>query len=212
MNRQLLPLLAGVLIVAPVATAQKWEVGGGAGGGFYTSRDVAGSATTGSVTIKGGLAASGWLANNTNKHWGGEIRYDFQMGNLQVSSGSTTASFSSVSHAFHYDLVYHTAPPKSKTRPFVAFGGGVKDYRGTGTEVAAQPLNGLALLTKTSDLKGLISVGGGVKFNAGRFGFRLEVHDYLTPFPTKVIAPAQGAKIGGWIQDLVVGFGVSMLN
>lgn len=210
MNRLL--LLSLILVLPPLATAQKWEFGGGAGMGFYTSQDVTSPAGNGSATIKAGVAASGWLANNTNRRWAGEIRYDFQMGDLQVKSGSTTAAFGSQSHAIHYDLQFHTSPPKSRTRPFVAFGGGFKHYRGTGTEVASQPLNKIALLTKTGDLKGLVSVGAGVKFNTGRFGFRIEVHDYLTPFPTKVIAPAQGASIGGWLQDLVFSVGVSMLQ
>jgi len=35
------------------------------------------------------------------------------------------------------------------------------------------------------------------------------VRDYITPFPNKVIAPAPGAKVGGWLQDFVPMFGVS---
>jgi hypothetical protein len=41
---------------------------------------------------------------------------------------------------------------------------------------------------------------------------RLEVHDYLTPFPNKVIAPAAGAKVGGWLQDFVPSVGLSFAN
>jgi len=38
---------------------------------------------------------------------------------------------------------------------------------------------------------------------------RLEAHDYLSPFPTSVIAPGLGSKIGGWLQDFVVSAGLS---
>jgi hypothetical protein len=38
---------------------------------------------------------------------------------------------------------------------------------------------------------------------------RLEAHDFLTPFPKNVIAPAQGSTVGGWLQDFVVMAGLS---
>ena len=40
---------------------------------------------------------------------------------------------------------------------------------------------------------------------------RVEVHDFLTPFPKQVIAPNQGAKVGGWLQDFVPMVGISYL-
>ena len=211
MKTGLLLVLLLATLLAPFAAAQKWEFGGSAGGGFHTSQDVSGPAGNGSATITPGFAAGTWLANNINDRWAGEMRYDFQMGDLRVSQQSASASFASMSHAFHYDLLFHFAPREAKVRPFVALGGGVKVYQGTGKEVAAQPLNSLALLTKTSQLEGLASVGAGLKFNYRRVGFRVEVHDYATPFPAKVIAPAQNAKIGGWIHDLVLNVGVGML-
>jgi hypothetical protein len=39
------------IAAAPLAMAQKWEVGGGAGGGFYTSQDVTGTAGSASANI-----------------------------------------------------------------------------------------------------------------------------------------------------------------
>jgi hypothetical protein len=35
------------------------------------------------------------------------------------------------------------------------------------------------------------------------------VHDYLTPFPSKLIAPISGSSVGGWLQDFVVSAGIS---
>jgi hypothetical protein len=212
MNKTLMVSLLAAAAFVPMASAQKWELGGAAGLGYYTSRNVTGSASSGSVKITPGVAASGWVANSNAKKWGGELRYDFQMGDLKVWAQSGSATFKSISHAVHYDLLFHTAPVNAKVRPFAAFGGGMKIYQGTGKEVAAQPLNSLALLTKTSDLRALISAGAGVKFNFKRLGLRLEVHDYVTPFPVKVIAPAPNAKIGGFIHDLVFDLGISMLK
>ena len=57
----------------------------------------------------------------------------------------------------------------------------------------------------------MVSVGGGIKFAISpSIQLRVEVHDYLTPFPSKVITPNQGTKGGGgWLQDFVPMFGLS---
>jgi hypothetical protein len=211
MKAQTLLFAAALLVATPASYAQKWEFGGGAGGGFYTARDVVHPAISGSAKIGSGIAASAWLVNNNGQHWGGEIRYDFQQGELQLTSGGTRAGFSGLSHAVHYDFHLHMTDRDARVRPFVAFGGGAKVYRGTGTEVAAQPLNNLALLTKTSDLRPMASVGAGIKFNARRVGLRIEAHDYITPFPDKVIAPALNSSVSGWVHDFVVSIGLSIL-
>lgn len=211
MNIRFVLCLPLVILFAPLVCGQKWEIGVGGGAGFYPSHHVKSPAGTGSVKIVPGIAASAWLSNNTGRLFGGELRYDYQMGDLQVSSQADAASFGAQSHAIHYDILLHATGRNSKVRPFVAFGGGVKLYQGTGTEVRSQPLNNLALLTRTSDTRGLVSVGAGLKLNTGRLGVRIELHDYITPFPNKVIAPAQNATIGGWLHDLVASFGVSLL-
>ena len=205
-------LFVVVLLTTPAAFAQKWEFGGGAGGGFYTSKDVSAPSGSAAAKFSSNIAASAWLANNNGKRWGGELRYDYQRGDAQLNSGGKTANFGAQTQAVHYDFQYHFAPGESNVRPFVGFGGGFKMYQGTGTETISQPLSQIGLLTKTTDLKGLVSVGAGIKFRVARnIGFRAEVHDYLTPFPQKVIAPSVGAKVGGWIQDIVVSFGISVL-
>jgi hypothetical protein len=189
---------------APLASAQKWEVGVGIGGSFYTSQTFTSAVAKADASLTNGIAASVWLGNNSGNLLGGELRYDYENTNLKLSSGNSSASFGAQTNAFHYDFLLHLAPRSSPIRPFVAAGGGVKVYRGTGAEQPFQPLSNLGLLTKTGDVKGLISVGAGIKFNVGRvLQFRVEVHDYMTPFPNKVIAPVEGVKAGGWLQDFV---------
>jgi hypothetical protein len=200
------------IAAAPLAMAQKWEVGGGAGGGFYTSQDVTGTAGSASANIGTNIAGSAWLVNNSNNHWGGELRYDYQLGDLQLNGGGSSASFSARSQAFHYDLLWYSAPNGSRIRPFVAAGAGIKIFTGTGAQVAYQPLNQVALLTKAQDLTPMASVGGGVKIQlASRLSLRLEVHDFLTPFPKQVITPNVGEKVSGWgwLQDFVPMVGIS---
>ena len=112
----------------------------------------------------------------------------------------------------HYDFLLHFAPSEAHIRPFVAAGAGVKVYSGTGKEQAFQPLSNIGLLTRTNQLEPLVSVGAGLKVSLAKaMLLRLEVHDYLTPFPKNVIAPAQGAKISGWLSDFVVSGGLSFL-
>jgi len=191
-----------VCACAPLAFAQKWEVGAGVGGDFYTSQTISNPLGNADASLAKGFAVSAWLANNTSQSLGGEMRYDFEKSDLKLSGQGTSASFGAHTQAFHYDFLFHMAPP--------AAGGGVKLYSGTGTESEVQPLSSAAFLTKTSQIEGLISIGGGLKWTVGQSSqLRLEVHDYLTPFPKNVIAPAAGSKVGGWLQDFVVSVGIS---
>jgi hypothetical protein len=205
-------LLALAVLIAPSALAQKWEFGGGAGVGYYPSQNITSPSGSAAAKFASNLSASAWLAKNNPAFLGGELRYDWQRGAAELSSGGTKADFSAMTHAFHYDVVLHFASIESPVRPFVSAGGGLKMFQGTGAEVAYQPLNRIGLLTRTTDVKPLISLGGGVKFQVGRrAAMRVEVHDFLTQFPDKIIAPALNAKAGGWLHDIVIGVGFSML-
>jgi len=197
-------LLTLALACAPAVLAQKWEVGVGIGGAFNNAQKFTNAIGTADASLSNGMAASAWLGNNLHGRIGGEVRYDYEMTNLRLSSGGTSASFGANTQAVHYDVLFHFTSQEASIRPFVAAGAGVKFFHGTGTETAFQPLQGIALLTKTSETKGLVSLGGGIKFNLNRLlQLRVEAHEYITPFPTKVIAPAQGSKTSGWLMDFV---------
>jgi hypothetical protein len=196
--------------IAPAAMAQKWEFGGGVGGSFYTSRDAINSGQKADAGLKTDIASSVWLANNNHSNWGGEFRLDYQRGDFRLKNGGTEALFGAETYALHYDFVYHFREIESRVRPFVAAGAGIKVYRGTGDESAVQPLSQFAFLTKTNELKPLISLGAGIKWQIARsVQFRVEIHDYLTPFPTQVIAPNAGTELGGWLNNLVPMAGIS---
>jgi hypothetical protein len=192
--------------------AQEWEIGGVGGAGFVNGLDVARAGASATTGFKSGAAFGAFAGSNLYAHLGGEIRYTYQMSDLKISSGGTEATFKGVSHAIHYDLVFHPARKRSKAQPFLAAGAGVKVFRGTGKEQAYQPLSNFAYLTKTQDLRPLITAGGGVKYRVSEhLFFRAEVRDYITPFPNKVITPAPGAKVSGWVQDFVPLFGLSFV-
>src|SRR5258706_8140155 len=176
-------LLVCALGFVPQALAQRWEFGGGVGTGFYTSQDLTSPAGTASAKIGSNLAASAWIGN-TKAHWGGELRYNYQRGDLKLSGNSSEATFAAHSHSVHYDILYHWGDAEqSHVRPFVAFGGGIKMYQSTGEEQVAQPLSRIALLTQAQDLTGMISLGAGFKVRLSEHAqLRLDIHDYLTTF------------------------------
>jgi hypothetical protein len=203
-------VVCAALALAPAALAQKWEFGGGAGGSIYPSHDVKNGSATAQAGIETNVAASVWLDENSQGHWGGEARYDYERGALKLTSGSTTATFGAESHAMHYDFLAQSGSRGARARVFVAGGGGVKVYRGTGAEQQFQPLSQFALLTKTTDLRALVSVGAGLKWQISHsVQIRLEVHDYMTPFPKEVITPNLNSSVSGWLHNLVPMGGIS---
>lgn len=211
MTKRVVCMLSALVATSSSAWSQKWEFGGAVGGGFYTSQTVTNTvAGNGKAKIGSGISASAWLANNTSDRWSGELRYDFQRGALNLSSNGVSTSFAAQSHALHYDVYLHFAPRESTVRPFVAFGGGMKMFQGTGQEVAAQPLSRIALLTRTTDLRPVASLGAGAKIRINeRWNVRAGVWNFVTPFPSKVIAPNSGSKVSGWMYDFVPMIGLS---
>lgn len=206
-------LLRTVIGVVPlsIASGQQWEVGAVGGGAFYVDRSVrAASGSSGQVGYEPGFVTGGLIAHSTAGRWGGEIRYLFEKADMRLSSGGAKYTFGGRSHMIHYDLVLHANSCEDRVRPFVAFGGGMKGYFGTGTERAVQPLNNLAILSHSAQWQPMLSVGGGIKWRIGeRVVVRAEVRDYITRLPKDVLLPSPGASLGGWLHDIVPMFGIS---
>ena len=202
--------IAALSILAPSGFAQKWEVGGVAGGGFYNNLTVSngiGSALTG---FQSGPAFGAVLGQKLYPRISGELRYTYHRDDLTVTGAGNKATFKGFSHAAHYDILFHLHPARARVRPFVAVGAGVKMYGGSGTESAYQPRGNFALLTKTQQWKPMLSAGAGTKFAVSpRVSLRVEFRDYITQFPMKVIAPAPGAKLHGLVHDFVPMFGLT---
>ena len=192
------------LALGGTCLAQQWELGGAGGIGIYKNLTVTRGSQSVTAGFKEGVAFSAFAAQNMYQHLGGQFRYTFQFNDLKLSGNGQEASFSALSHAVHYDLMLYGTRREAAVRPFVAAGGGIKVYRGTGKEQETQPLGQFALLSKTQQVEPLISVGGGVKVKLGRRAFvYVEVRDYITPTPKNVIAPFTGSKISGWVHDFM---------
>ena len=203
--------LALVFLSVGACAAQEWEVGGMASYGFYRNLDAINAIAPATAGFSPGVAFGAVIGHNARGLIGGEFRYTFEQSDLKVSSSGTDAHFGGVAHIIGYDLVIHPRVRHgSKVLPFLAAGGGMKVYSGTGHEVTFQPLENIALLTKTQEIKPMISVGGGIKMIIGpRLILRAEVRDYITTFPKQVITPVPGTKISGWLNDFVPMVGIS---
>jgi hypothetical protein len=198
---------------APLAYSQvemPWEVGVQGGYSWHSSKSITSGGSSAKAGINEGIAVSGHLGQNMYRLVSGEIRYTFQYHDLELAAGGTKVGFAAQSHAVHYDFLIHTAPLSAKIRPFVALGGGIRYFRGTGNEAPYQPLSQYAILTKTNEWLGMGSVGGGAKWRIGeRVIFRAEVRYYITQFPDQVITPSSGAGLKGWLHNFVPMAGIS---
>lgn len=200
-----------VLSLAPAAGwTQQYELGGL--GGFGVPKGL--TAEAGGASADTGFQSGGaWGVVGTDNMYSrisGEFRYLFRWSKLRVASGGQEATFGGRSHIVHYDFLFHTKLRENKTRPFIAVGAGIKVFAGTGVERAFQPLSQFVLLTKKREMQPLISVGGGVKWHfRNHLSVRVEVRDYVTPPPKEVLVPAPGARITGWLHDIVPLVGLS---
>ena len=203
------------LMLSPLSSglwAQHWEVGGSAGYGLYRDVSVNNGPLSGKTGFQSGVAFGGVFGNQTTRHIGGEARYTYRSNDMRVSSGSTKATAGADSHAVHYDVLIHADSSEASVRPFAAIGAGIKYYRGTGTEVPFQPLSSLVVLTRTSEVQPLISAGGGIKFRLSkRTQLRFDFRDYMTPFPSSLLALPGNSRAGGWVHDFVLMVGISGL-
>jgi hypothetical protein len=180
--------------------AQQWEFGAEGGGSLPTTVPVTAPGGSADAGFKPGAAFGAYLGQNLYTHVSGEIHYGYIMSDLCVKSGGVEATFSGQSHVLYYGVVLHAGGRQARTQAFVSLGGGLRVFRGTGTEAAYQPLSQYAYLTKTQELKPMASIGVGVKMAlSARLFFRAEVRDYITPFPTQVVTPAVKATFGGKI-------------
>jgi hypothetical protein len=204
-------IVVSALSLLPLtAVAQKWEVGASGGGSFYTSNDVVKGNASVKASFDPGFVASFFVSQEMGRSWGGDLRYSFARNDAKLDGAGSKATFGAQSHAIHYDFLLHFSPAGSKTRPYISFGAGIRHFRGTGPESLTQPLSEFALLTKSTDTTPMASVGFGVKFRVGKnANVRVEVKDYITPQPTKLITPNRGASLSGWIHNFLPMVGVS---
>jgi hypothetical protein len=202
-------MLVAMSVSGSLGFAQPWSVGAAAGFGFY--RDATISNATGSANAGFGprFAAGAVVGEDVGEHFGGELRYTFRDGDSELRFNGREANLDAAAHALHFDFLAYATGRRARLRPFLAGGAGIKRYTGTGRVDPSQPLQNFAILAHADEVKALVSFGGGVKALLGdHWLVRLDFRDYATPFPEKVIVPAPGARVHGWLHDFVPLLGV----
>ncbi|MBZ5620623.1 MAG: porin family protein [Acidobacteriia bacterium] len=191
------------------AISQDNQIGLGIGFGFYRDATINNAGATAQAGFGPRFAFSAAAGHNWGEHLGGEARYTYQDGDLELKSAGREANLDGEGHSFLGELLFYGAGRKSRIRPFAAAGFGAKIYRGTGT-AGPQPLQNFATLQAVSQTRALVTFGGGLTYAlSDRWLLRLDLRDYATPFPTGVIAPAPGSRLSGWLHDFVPVLGIS---
>jgi len=206
-------LAAAIGLCSPVMGQHRdWEIGGAVGFGLMSNASI--NNPSGSITagLDNRFTAGAVLGQDLYQHFSGELRYDFRDNDLVLKSGSTKVNMDGDSHLVHYDVLFHLTNREARVRPFLAGGGGVRLFRATGQEYVTQPFSDFALLTRTNEVKPLISVGAGVKAKiTNRALIRVDFREYISPFPEELFVTVPGAKIHGWLFDSVPMAGVSFV-
>ena len=143
--------------------AQEYEIGAAGGYGFYKNATITRGTTEAHAGFSRGFAASILAGHQMHGPLGGEVRYVYRDNDLRLSSGGQNTKFDGRSHILHYDALLTGGSRESRFRPYIAFGGGIKVYQGTGVEQEFQPLGRFAALTKTHEWVPLVSVGAGAR-------------------------------------------------
>lgn len=189
-------------LFASIAAAQTWEAGVLGGFGVTPDKSVSSAAGSASTGFKNGGTFGIFGGANDYSYIGGEASYLYRLSDLKVSSGGTQVDFAGHTQFLDFRFLVHFAAREKRFRPFVAVGGGVAIYSGTGEPNAAQPLNNIVALTETRETKPMASGAAGIKYRLTQhLGLRFEFRDYATPFPNRLIGPAPGASVSGWLQN-----------
>lgn len=206
-----------ILLLLACATAcfaqqpeQQWELGFSGGYGFYRNATVSSPAGTATAGVNNRFALSGIFGQDMYKWVGGEFRYTFQDGDPFVESGNVKTRIQGQSHAFTYDLLVYFRPRGDRVRLYVIGGLGAKDYRVTG--LAPVFFGNIATLRPHDQFTFAGAPGAGVKIRIQSHVLaRFDFIDYITPFPTKVIAPADGGTARGILHQFTPFAGLSAI-
>ncbi len=204
--------IALALSSACLAQENFWEVGGAVGYGFM--RDASINTPLGSTTagVDNGIAAGAVIGEDLYQHFAGELRYTYRDDDVSIQVAGQKVSVNGDSHLVHYDFLFHPTRKAARIRPFLAGGAGIRLFRATGEESVSEASSQFAVLTKTDEVKPLISAGGGVKAKLTEHTIiRVDFREYSSPFPEKLVSTAPGVKVHGWLFDSVPMAGVSFV-
>ena len=199
-----------VLVVCAGPLFCQWELGAVGGAGFRRSIGVTNPSGSADFSFRPGVAWGFYGGLTEHGYLGGEAHYLYEIGGMRVKSGSGEATMDARAQVVHFDFLVHTASSDRVFRPFFAIGGGVKIYEGLGPDRAEQPLSDFVMLTRTREVKPVMSPAIGLKAKIAPYLlFRAELRYFLSPRPDKVAAPGPQAQMNGWVHDFVPLVGIA---
>lgn len=192
--------------------AQRWQLGGTLGYGLYHGGAVIAPAGKAEAGVRNRFAAGFLASEDVHPYISGEIRYLYQDGDPFLEFGGKKSNIQGQSHAFHYDVVVHSRPSGARLRPYVSIGGGAKLYVVSGPAPRPQPFAAIATLTTNDQAKVLVTAGLGLKYAwRDHVALRVELRDYITTFPRRLIAPAESATARGIFHQFTPMLGVAWM-
>jgi len=194
-------IVALFLAAAPAAFAQRWEFGVGGGGSFFTTQTLTSPAGSVDASFQPGFVATAY-AGQTGRRFGGEIRYAYFFNDMKLDGQGHSFGFGGRSYLVTYDFMFFMGNSESKVRPYISVGGGVRRFEGTGQDMAVQPFENIAVLTRTTQMKPVISAGAGVHLRtSAHTALRAEVKAYFSQNPSDIITPVTGNGGNSWIVN-----------
>ena len=201
--------LAG-LVFAFGAFAQQYEAGANIGYGIYRNGTIFSATESAEAGIRNRFAAGIDLGYEFSNYVSAQFSYLYHDGHPFLQAPGVKADILGQSHALTLELLFHFTPRGRRLRPFVAGGGGSKEYVIAGPEPFPQPIPQIASLTTNDVWKVAFTAGGGVEYLLRRHVLlRFEFRDYLTTFPRQQIVPAPHNTARGIFQQFTPLFGAS---
>ena len=181
--------------------AADWEATAGGGFGRYHPISLMAPSGAGTAGIGARYALNAAIARVLGEHLAVEAAWTFQDGDFEIASGGAKTAFDANTHALHFGLIGYLRRRSRRLRPYVVAGVGAKFYHGVEAP-APRPLGEFGSFRDGVDTRALLTFGGGVEWAlSSHWGLRVDLRDYATPFPSSVIVPAPGVKLGGWLHD-----------
>jgi hypothetical protein len=208
--RSTLLCLALATVNSVVCLAQKWEIGGVGGYGWYVNPSISTPSASAEAGFPPRAALGVVFGNNMYEHLGGEFRYLYRFGGPELKFGDTHTGMTGYSNLITYDLVIHATPGEAKLRPFVAGGAGIRVFTSTNFPPPNSFLSDFALLRPHTQVQPAISAGGGVKYRLAKHAqVRLDFRTYFSPLPDDIFLKHPSSRIRGWVYDFVPLAGIS---
>ena len=194
-------VVALLVAIAPAVFAQRWEFGVGGGGSFFTKQTLTSPAGSVDASFQPGFVGTAYAAQ-MGRRYGGEVRYAYFFNDMKLEGMGKSFSFGGRSQLVTYDFQIFLGNRESKVRPFVSVGGGVRWFEGTGQDMAVQPLEAVAVLTRTHQMRPVASAGAGIRIQtSARTALRAELKAYFSQNPSDIITPVTGTGGNSWIVN-----------